>query len=204
MKENLTLRAFSFIDNMQPQYAALTGTVVKGDVALAGMAQLYIELKPGSHILTILDAALKRSNVKPGFQFVEREFGMIEVHSTDVASVKDAGNVILNMCGLTVEDRVKPIIVSEQIIHNIDPYQAQLINRFRNGSLLIPGESVFSMEVEPAAYITKAVNEAEKHEDIKVVDFEPLGKYGRLYISGREAEIIAAREAAIKAMEDMK
>ena len=80
-KENLNLRTFVIVDNMQPQYAAVTGTVSKGDIPLAGMSELYIELAPGSGVYDLLNAALKSSNAKPAFQIVEREYGEIELHS---------------------------------------------------------------------------------------------------------------------------
>lgn len=198
MRDNIKLRTFVTIDNMQPQYAAVTGTVVKGDICLSGMAQLYIELEPGSGVYKLLDAALKSTNAKPGFQIVEREYGEIELHSFNYDDVKQAGEAILEVCNLNIEDRIKPKVISEQIVSNVDAYQAQLINRSnRYGSILVPGECLFIMETEPAAYISIALNEAEKSSDIKIVTFDPVGRFGRLYVSGTESEVRAAREAAI-------
>jgi len=202
MIEEMDLRTFIIIDNMQPQYAAITGTVVKGDIALAGMCQLYIELAPGSGVYNLLNAALKQTNAKPGFQIVEREYGEVELHSFSPEDVKQAGQAILEACGKSISDRRKPRIVSEQIISNIDPYQAQLINRDnRYGSIIVPGESLFILEVEPAAYISIAVNEAEKNSQTKIVTFDPVGRFGRMYISGTESEVRNAREAAIGTIE---
>lgn len=199
MGDKINLRTFVIIDNMQPQYAAVTGTVIKGDVCLAGMAQLYIELQPGSGVYSLMDAALKQTNAKPGFQIVEREYGEIELHSFSIDDVKQAGEAILGACELEISDRMKPKVISEQIISNIDAYQAQLINRDnRYGSIVVPGESVFILEVEPAAYISIAVNEAEKNSEIKLVTFDPVGRFGRMYVSGTESEVKAAREAAIE------
>ncbi|MHB1393037.1 MAG: hypothetical protein ACYCYE_08175 [Clostridia bacterium] len=204
MKDKINLRTFAIIDNMQPQYAAITGTVVKGDVCLAGMAQLYIELEPGSGVYKLMDAALKNTNAKPGFQIVEREYGEIELHSFSIDDIKQAGEAILDACEQSMGDRMKPKIVSEQIISNVDPYQAQLINRDnRFGSIIVPGESLFILEVEPAAYISIAVNEAEKNSRIKIVTFDPVGRFGRMYVSGSEAEVKSAREAAIDAINNI-
>lgn len=205
MKEKLDLRTFIIVDNMQPQYAAITGTVAKGDIPLAGMSELYIELAPGSGVYSLLNIALKQTNAKPGFQIVEREYGEIELHSYSPEDIKQAGQAILDACGLDMTDRIKPRVVSEQIISNTDPYQAQLINRDgRLGSILVPGESLFIMEVEPAAYISIAVNEAEKNAQVKVVTFDPVGRFGRMYISGSESEVRAAREAALAAIENVE
>lgn len=205
MDNKIKLRTYIIIDNMQPQYAAVTGTVVKGDVCMAGMAQLYIELEPGSGVYKLMDIALKQTNAKPGFQIVEREYGEIEFHSKSIDDVTQAGQAILESCGLTINDRMKPKVVSEQIISNVDPYQAQLINRDnRFGSVLIPGESLFILEVEPAAYISIAVNEAEKNSKIKLITFDPVGRFGRMYVSGTVSEVNSAREAAISALESIK
>lgn len=201
MKRAIDLRAYAFVDSMQPQYAALIGTVIKGDVPVAGMADLFIEVAPGSDAFTMLDIAVKQFDVKPGFQLVEREFGQIELHSFSVESVKEAGRAILESYGLREADRIKPRVVSTSMIHNVNPYQAQLINRFRQGSLLVPSESLFIMEVEPASYIVQAVNEAEKFAAIKVVHFDPVGRYGRLFVSGSASEVTAARDVAVAAVE---
>ncbi|MGB9878976.1 MAG: hypothetical protein ACPLGZ_03225, partial [Candidatus Pelagibacter ubique] len=75
------LRAYVLIDSMQPQYAAFLGTVSRGDVPIAGLSQLFLELAPGSEVYGMLDIALKATDVKTSFQDVEREFGMIELHA---------------------------------------------------------------------------------------------------------------------------
>ncbi len=205
MNEQVVLRTFIIVDNMQPQYSTITGTVVKGDVTLSGMSQLYIELEPGSSVYKLLDAALKQSKAKPGFQIVEREYGEIELHSFNPEDIKQAGKAILDACGLTIKDRIKPKVISEQIITNIDPYQAQIINREnRLGSIIVPGESLFILEVEPAAYISIAVNEAEKNADIKIITFDPVGRYGRMYIAGSESEVKSAREYALEAIHNVE
>ncbi len=204
MKEKINLRTFIIIDNMQPQYAAATGTVVKGDICLAGMAQLYIEIEPGSGVYKLLDVAMKQTGVRPGFQIVEREYGEIELHSNNVEDIKEAGDAILQTCSFSILDRIKPQIISEQIISNVDPYQAQLINRSnRYGSLLVPGETLFIMEVEPAAYISYVVNEVEKNSEIKLITFDPVGRFGRMYISGNESEVRNARDAAIDCIKNI-
>jgi len=139
----------------------------------------------------------------PGAQIVEREFGMFEVHSTSQAAVKEAGEVVLNRLGLKVQDRIKPQVVSTQVITRIDPYQSQLINRFRRGSMLVPGETMLVLECAPAAYINYAINEAEKKASIKLIHVTSVGRFGRMWLSGSEAEIVTARDAAIRALESL-
>ncbi|MDO9121443.1 MAG: hypothetical protein Q7U31_06645, partial [Anaerolineaceae bacterium] len=131
---------------------------------------------------------------------VEREFGMFEVHSLNQSSVLEAGQVVLDRLGLKKEDRIKPEVVSTQVITRIDPYQSQLINRFRRGSMLVPGETLLVLECAPAAYINFACNEAEKKANIKVIHISSVGRFGRMWLSGSEADILTAKNAAEAAL----
>jgi hypothetical protein len=189
---------------MQPQYAAFVGTVTQGDLPTEGMASLYVEMAPGNEVFRTVDIAVKNTEAKPGAQIVEREFGMFEVHSLNQSAVKEAGRVVLDRLGLSEADRIRPSIASMQIITNIDPYQAQLLNRFRRGSMLVPGETMLVLEVAPAAYINLACNEAEKKASIKVVHVSSVGRFGRMWLSGSESEIITANEAATQAMNSLE
>jgi hypothetical protein len=194
------LRTYALIDSMRPQYAAFLGSELEGDVPIANMAQLIIELSPGSGVYSLLDSALKQTNVKPGLQTVEREFGLVEVHSPSVEEVEEAGEAILSACGLTAKDRIRPQIISSTIVTKVTPYQAQLINKYRKGSLLVPNESLYILEIEPAAYIALATNQAEKATEMKLIHFNPIGRYGRAFIAGSESEVGMARKAAEEAI----
>jgi hypothetical protein len=139
MAEAFSLRCYCFLDRMQAQYAAFVGTITQGDLPVEGMASLYVEMAPGNEVFRVVDIAVKATESKPGAQIVEREFGMFEVHSLNQAAVLEAGLVVLDRLGLRAEDRIKPQVVSTQVITRVDPYQAQLLNRFRRGSMLVPG-----------------------------------------------------------------
>jgi len=192
------------LDRMQAQYAAFIGTVTQGDLSTEGMASLYVEMAPGNEVFRVVDIAVKATEAKPGAQIVEREFGMFEVHSHNQAAVIEAGEVVLDRLGLKVEDRIKPQIASTQVITNIDPYQAQLLNRFRRGSMIVPGETMLVLECAPAAYINYACNEAEKKASIKIVHVSSVGRFGRMWLAGSEAEIVSARDAATRALEGLE
>ena len=200
-RDGFQLRAFCFLDSMQPQFASFVGTITQGDLPVEGMASLYVEMAPGNEVFRVVDVAVKSTDSKPGAQVVEREFGMFEVHSHSQAEVIQAGESVLERLGLTVEDRVKPQIASLQVITNVDPYQAQLLNRFRRGSMLVPGETLLVVEVAPAAYINLAANEAEKGANIKIVHISSIGRFGRMWICGPEEEVHSARDAAVSAIE---
>jgi hypothetical protein len=204
MADTFSLRCYCYLDRMQPQYAAFVGTITQGDLPVEGMAALYFEMAPGNEVFRVVDVAVKATEAKPGAQIVEREFGMFEVHSHSQAAVIEAGRVVLQRLGLRIEDRIRPSIASIQVITRVDPYQAQLLNRFRRGSMLVPGETMLVLECAPAAYINFACNEAEKRASIKIIHVSSVGRFGRMWLSGSEAEILTARNAAVQALESLE
>ena len=198
-----TLRTYVFIDRMQPQCAAHIAATSPGDVPLAGMAELYIEMAPGNEVFRAADVALKAAGVRPALQIIEREFGLLEIHSEQQAEVLASGQAVLDELGMTEADRVRPTVASTQFITNVHPYQAQLLNKWRKGSLLMPGASLFVMEVAPAAYISLAANEAEKAADITVIELRAVGRFGRMFLSGSESDVQTARDAAVAALDQL-
>jgi len=197
------LRAYVFLDKLQPQYAAYLGTVAQGFLPLAGMASLYVEISPGIEINRITDIALKSTDVTPGMQIVERMYGLLEIHSHSQADVRQAGQAILEALDLKEQDRWKPKIFSSQVIRRIDDHQTQLINRIRYGNMIIPGETLYIMEVQPAAYAALAANEAEKAAEINILDVRSFGSFGRLYLGGEERDIEVGWRAAVKVIEEV-
>jgi len=199
----IDLRGYSFLDSLQPQYAAFLGTVAQGFLPLAGDASLYVEISPGIEINRMTDVALKATQVKPGMQIVERYFGLLEVHSPSQAEVRAAGAAILAEIGASEGDRIKPRIASSQIIRRIDDHQAQLINRMRHGQMIIPGQTLYLLEMEPASYAPLAANEAEKAADINVLEVRSFGSLGRVYLGGEERDIDVGWRAAVAALEGL-
>jgi hypothetical protein len=197
------LRSFVFIDSLQPQLAAFLGTIAKGFLPVAGEASLIVEISPGIEINRVTDIAVKATDVRPGMQIVERLYGMLEIHSTSQADVRQAGEAILEALKLKETDRIKPKVLSSQVIKHVDDLQVQLINRNRQGMMLIARESLFIMEVEPAGYAAFAANEAEKAAEINVVDVRMTGAFGRIYLGGEQRDIDVASVAATRAIESL-
>ncbi len=197
----MQLRTYLLIDRMQPQYGALTGKLMQGEVPVEGMAEVYIETAPAADIYRVMDIALKTTEIRAGALAVEREYGSLEIHSRHQEAVQVAGRQALEVLGMTESDRLKPEILSALMITNVDPFEAQLINRASSGGLLLAGQTLCVLEVLPAAYIVLAANEAEKAANITLVHYNSRGRSGRLYISGTEAEVKQARDAAVKAIE---
>lgn len=199
----IELRSFVFLDNLQPQHAAYMGTVSQGFLPLPGDTSLWIEISPGIEINRITDIALKSASVRPGVQIVERLYGLLEIHSSSQGETRAAGQAILAALGVEKEDGLKPRVVSNQIIRNIDAYQTQLINRTRRGQLLLAGQTLYVLEVQPAAYAALAANEAEKAAAINILEVQAVGSFGRLYLGGAEQDILAGAEGALKAIENV-
>jgi len=191
-----TIRALVQIDNLQPKFAAYNGATVQGSIPLAGDTILIGELAPGNEVFSLIDVALKASRVESTSQIVEREFGFFILRSPSNAEVTAAREAILAEIGQSMSDRLKPSIESTQIITSVEPHQAQLLNKWRKGSLLVPGQTLGIVECAPAAYISIAANEAEKAADIDIVEVRAVGRFGRLFISGSEDSVKTAIEAA--------
>jgi hypothetical protein len=201
---NVTLRTYVFLDSLQPQLAAFIGTTARGFLPVAGDASMFIETAPGLIINRITDVALKATACTPAIMVVERAFGLLEIHHRDKGQVLDGGQAVLNYLGISEDDRVKPRLVSDQVIRAVEPYHAQVINKSRYGDQLLSGESLLVLESEPAGYIAFAANEALKAARIKLIDASLFGAFGRLYLSGDEAQIDAARDAALKGLNGLK
>ncbi len=198
---DLTIRALMQIDNLQPKFAAYNGATVQGSVPLSGDTVLIGEIAPGNGVFSLIDRALKASSVEATSQLVEREFGFFILRSQSNAEVSAARDAILAELGAAMTDRVKPSVASTQIITSVEPYQAQLLNKWRKGSLVVPGQTLGIIECAPAAYISIAANEAEKGADIDIVEVRAVGRFGRLFISGSEDSVKTAVEGAVKAIE---
>ncbi len=189
------LRSFIFIDRLQPQTMCYLGTWIKGRLPRRDMAAQVIEIAPGLDIEPLTDVALKHARVQAGILVVERQFGYLEVHGgTD--EVRAAAAAVLEALDATAADAAAPQVLASKVVTMLDPQHAFLVNRNRIGSMALPGESLFVLEMQPASYAILATNEAEKAADVKVVDYRMIGATGRVYLSGREADVRQAAEAA--------
>jgi hypothetical protein len=191
----MELRTFTYLDVLQPQLASFLQTVAAGFLPLERQAALFIEIAPGIAINTITDAALKRTRVIPGMQIVERAYGLLEVHSYDQGEVRAAGEAMLERLGVSVDERLQPRILSEQTITGIDGHHAMLINRMRHGDMISEHQTLYTLEVHPAAYAGIAANEAEKAAEVHLLEVITFGAVGRLWLGGYEAEIAEAARA---------
>jgi hypothetical protein len=199
----MELRAYTILDSLQPQLTGFLQTVCQGFMPMEQQASLFLEIAPGIAINQLTDAALKATTCQPGMQIVERAYGMLELHDHDQGQVRIAGQAMLERLGVEETDRLRPRIVSSQIITGIDGHQSQLINRMRHGDMITAGQTLYILEVHPAAYAALAANEAEKASPIHLLEVVTFGAFGRLWLGGGEAEIkeaVKAAEAALSAL----
>ena len=146
------LRTYCFLDALQPQLATFIGKTARGFLPVPFQASLWVEIAPGIAINQVTDAALKATRVQPAVQVVERAYGLLEIHDHDKGEVLQAGQTILKYLGVEESQRLKPRVLTNQIIRGVEAYQTQIINRSSAGMMVLPGQSLFIFECEPAGY----------------------------------------------------
>jgi ethanolamine utilization microcompartment shell protein EutS len=197
----IQLRGFIHLDQLQPQTLCYLASWIRGTLPRAGDAAQVIEVSPGLDIEPLTDVALKHAQVAAGMLIVERQFGYLEFHGASDA-VRAAAGAVLESLDTDASAATPPQVLASRIMSRIDSQHAFLINRNKLGSMALPGESVFVLEMQPASYAVLACNEAEKAvgTGIKVVDYRMVGATGRVYLSGRETDVRQAAEVAESAL----
>jgi ethanolamine utilization microcompartment shell protein EutS len=197
------IRASIFIDQLQPQTLAFVSTWMRGSLPRARMAAQIVEIAPGLDIEALTDIVLKSADVRAGVLVVERQFGTLQFHSKSTAEVHSGAAAVFSALGQTKADVAPPKILASKLVTRIEDQHAFLINRNKQGSMVLGGESIYLLECQSAAYAILACNEAEKEADIKVVDVRMIGANGRLYLAGAEADVRNARNAAEAALHQL-
>ncbi|AGA91651.1 BMC domain-containing protein [Thioflavicoccus mobilis 8321] len=199
----INLRTYVYIDSLQPQLAAYIATVSQGFLPVPGDACLWVEVSPGMAVHRLTDVALKATRVHLAQQVVERAYGSMVIHRRDQSDVCEAGRAVLGKMDARVQDRQPCRVAWHEVIRGMTPDHCVLINRQdRRGSMILPGQSMFILETEPAGYIVYAANQAEKAANITLIDVRAVGAFGRLILSGREGDVDEAAGAAIAAVEN--
>jgi len=202
-QQKIELRGAVYIDQMQPQFAATVATNSNGFFPVTGEAAFWLEVQPGIVINRLMDVALKSCDVKPGALVTERSYGTLEVHGPDQGQVRQAGELILKAAGVTFADALKPNLLTSEIIRKISDHHAMMINKTRAGMLVLGDDTLYTLEVNPAVYVTLAANEAEKASPIRIVGLGAEGAVGRLRLAGTDAEIDEAVKAVRRALESL-
>ena len=193
------LRVYLPLEDLQPQFAAYLGTPTRarGYPPFAGQSALIIEVAPGLAIERVTDLALRSvPSIAPGILFVERQFGVLEVHADSMDDVARAGAAVLKGIKASASEQLRPRILYHDVIEDVTDQHAVIINRNRQASMLLPGDSLLVFEMTPALFAAMAANEAEKAApEITLVDVQMIGAAGRVYIGGSTESVNRARKA---------
>jgi hypothetical protein len=199
------LRVYLLIESLQPQFAAYMGTPTRarGYPPLEGSHALIVEVAPGLAIERIIDVALRAvPTVEPGILFVERQFGVLELHSSDLEDATRAGEAILAAIKRKPADQLKPRILYTDIIDGLTDQHAVIINRNRQASMALPRESLLVCEMVPALFAAHAANAGERvAPENTLVDVQMIGAAGRLYVSGPPGSVVTARDEILRVLE---
>ena len=202
------LRVYLQVHDLQPQFAAYLGTPTRarGYPPFAGDHALIIEVAPALAIERVIDLALREApGVDPGILFVERQFGVLEVHGKDLEEVERAGEAILRGIDAAASDQLRPRVLYQDVIEDISDQHAVILNRNSQGSMLMPGDSLLVYEMTPALFAAVAANEAERAAPgITVIDVQMIGAAGRLYLSGTTADVTKARDRISEVLQEVE
>jgi hypothetical protein len=202
------LRVYLPIPDLGRQFAAYLGTPLRarGYPPIEGDHALIVEVAPGLAIERIIDLALKEvPEVEPGIHFVERQFGVLEVHAADPKLVDKAGQAILNGIGAKPEDALRPQLNYVDVIEEVTDQHAVIVNRNREASMLLPGQTLLVVEVTPALFAAVAANAAERvAPELTLVTVSMIGAAGRVYLAGSTPDIVLARDEITRVLEGVK
>ncbi len=202
--EQIELRTYVFLDSLQPQLAAYMGTVSRGFLPIPGDSCLWMEVSPGMAVHRVTDIALKASNVRLGQMIVERAFGSLALYHKDQSTVLHSRGCCSRCYWVVKLEKNQTFNKLDRSYSSYYSRSCCLINRQnRSGSMIQSGMSMFILETEPAGYVLKAANEAEKASNITVVDVKAVGAFGRLTLAGKEGDVEEAAAAAIRAIEEI-
>ncbi len=203
MTTQFELRTYTFIDSLQPQLAQFIAKDNRVYDPAEYDAALFLELAPAMEIHTMIDHALKATKVRLGSVVTERHFGLMQIQHADQGEVIEAGETVLRLAGLTVGHRAEVQILTDKVLRSVEQDHAIYFTGSSKGNMVLAGDSVFILEATPAAYLSIAANEALKAAEVKLISVRPFGATGRLVMSGPEAEIDSARDAAIAILKQL-
>ena len=195
-----SLRAYVYVDQMQPNWAAYVARTSQEELPTVGMSQLYVEVAPATLVFSLANAALKNTGTASSMLVAERRFGTLELHSANPDSVRHAGSIILAMIGGSSAPGLVPTSVTTRIVNRVTANEARLVNRMGVYGRLREDDAMLVVEVAPAAYVARAANEVEKHTSLRMVLVRLHGASGRLILAGSEAEVEIGHRVALESL----
>ncbi|MGH2871821.1 MAG: microcompartment protein [Solirubrobacteraceae bacterium] len=201
----IELRVYLPIPELGRQFAAYLGTPTRarGYPPIEGQSALIVEVAPALAIERVIDLALKAvPGVEPGIHYVERQFGVLEVHASDPREVERAGLAILSGIGARAQDTLRPRVTFVDVIEEVTDRHAVILNRTREASMLLPGQTLLVAEMTPALFAAAAANAAERMApSLTLVHVSIIGAAGRLYLAGETTDIVSARDEICRVLD---
>lgn len=202
------LRVYLPIADLQPQFAAYLSSPTRARAypPFKGQNSLIIEVAPALSIHRIADLALKEApDMEPGILFTERQFGLLELHADRMEDLDAAGKAILKGIGAKATDQLAPTVLYHDIIEDLSDQHAIILNRSRDGSILVPGVALLIYEMAPALFACVAANEAEKAAPgLTINDVQMMGATGRIFLSGTVEQMTVARDRITEVLNAIK
>jgi hypothetical protein len=202
------LRVYLPIKDLQPQFAAYLSSPLRARAypPFRGQNSLIIEVAPALSIHRIADLALKESpDMEPGILFTERQFGLLELHADNMKDLDAAGRAILKGIGAKHTDQLAPKVLYHDIIEDLSDQHAIILNRSRDGSILVPGVALLIYEMTPALFACVAANEAERAAPEAVInDVQMMGATGRVFMSGSLEDMKIASDKITETLNNIK
>lgn len=202
------LRVYLPIEDLQPQFAAYLSSPTRARAypPFRGQNSLIIEVSPALSIHRITDLALKVApDLEPGILFTERQYGLLELHADTMEELNAAGKAILNGIGAKATDQLAPKVLYHDIIEDLSDQHAIILNRSRDGSILVPGVAMLIYEMAPALFACVAANEAEKAAPrVTINDVQMMGATGRIFMSGTLKDMTTARNRITEVLGEVR
>ena len=202
------LRVYLPIEDLQPQFAAYLSSPTRARAypPFKGQNSLIIEVAPALSIHRITDLALKVApNLEPGILFTERQYGLLELHADSMEELNAAGKAILKGIGAKATDQLAPKVLYHDIIEDLSDQHAIILNRSRDGSILVPGVAMLIYEMAPALFACVAANEAEKvAPHVTINDVQMMGATGRIFMSGTLEDMTTARNRITEVLGEIR
>jgi|TARA_B110000114_G_scaffold153308_1_gene165513 hypothetical protein len=202
------LRVYLPIEDLQPQFAAYLSSPTRARAypPFKGQNSLIIEVAPALSIHRITDLALKVApDLEPGILFTERQYGLLELHADTMEELNVAGKAILKGIGAKATDQLAPKVLYHDIIEDLSDQHAIILNRSRDGSILVPGVAMLIYEMAPALFACVAANEAEKAAPrVTINDVQMMGATGRIFMSGTLKDMTTARNRITEVLGEIR
>jgi hypothetical protein len=96
-------------------------------------------------------------------------------------------------------------VLYSDVIEDITDQHAVIVNRNRQASMVLPGQTLLVYEMTPALFATAAAQAAEKvAPGITLVDVSMIGAAGRVYMAGSTEEVLVARDEITRVLGELE